>query len=138
MGRAAPRPYVDALLTTAVAQRALLPGAVNENPSHRLGCGGKEMRAIFESRRVVANEPQPCFVDQGGGLKGVPGCFMGHLARGKPPQFFIDQRQQLAGGFSIAAFDGAENLRRLAHACQGPLEADRLATIEGIVNAIKR
>jgi hypothetical protein len=91
-----------------MAQGALLPGAVNENPPHRLGGGDKEVRSVLEFRRLIADEPQPGLVDERSRLQRVSRRFTGHFARSEPTQFFIDQGQQLVGGFGIAAFDGAE------------------------------
>src|SRR4051812_34974911 len=104
------------LLAAAVARGALLPGAVNENPPHRLRCRGKKMRAVLEFWSLVADESQPGLVDQRGRLKGMPCGFVGHLARRKAAQFFIDQWQQLIAGFGVAAFNGVEQKGSLTHA----------------------
>jgi hypothetical protein len=40
-----------------------------------------------------ANQSQPSFVDERGGLKGLAGGLARHLLRGEPAQFLIDQWQ---------------------------------------------
>src|ERR1044071_3621262 len=117
------------MLAAAVTDGALLPDAVDEDPTHPRRCGGKEMRAICESRGVVADESQPCLVHQRGRLKSMARGFVSHPACSELTQFVIDQRQQLIGGFRIAAFDGTEKLGRLAD------EAGMLAKMARIVKA---
>ena len=99
-------PKIHAVLATAVAESALPAGVVDENASHRLGCGGKEMTAVFKLRVFVSDQPQPGFVNQGRGLERVSRRFIAHLARREPAQLLVNQRQQLTGAFTITGFAG--------------------------------
>src|SRR5262249_29727136 len=55
------------------------------------------------------------FVDQGGGVEGLPGLLLRHLLGSEPAQFVVDQRQELLGGVRIALFDGGQDTCDLAH-----------------------
>jgi hypothetical protein len=53
-----------------MSHRAFAAGAVDENASHRFGGGDEEMRAILKLRLcLVADQPQPGFVNERGGLQ---------------------------------------------------------------------
>jgi hypothetical protein len=45
--------------------------------------------------------------------------------RRQPPQFLVDQRQQLAGRVGIALLDGGEDLDGLRQGCTGGLNTAR-------------
>ena len=55
-------------------------------------------------------------MDQRCGLQRLARHFVRHFARGEFAEFFIDQRQQFPGRVGVAAFDGVEDLRDVAHA----------------------
>jgi len=55
------------------------------------------------------------FVNEGSGLEGLTGPFLGHLHGGQPPQFFVNQREQLLGSLRIALFHPLQDLRDFAH-----------------------
>ena len=65
-----------------------------------------------------ANQPEPGFVDQRGGLQGIASRLLGHPRGRQSPKFLIDQRQQFLGGFGVALLDALENLGDIAHARQ--------------------
>jgi phosphoribosylaminoimidazole carboxylase (NCAIR synthetase) len=48
-------------------------------------------------------------VDEGGGLQGLAGRFVGHLGGGQLAQILIDERQQLLGGLRVALLDPVED-----------------------------
>jgi len=98
-----------------MANSALATGAVNENAAHRFRRGGKEMGATLPLLIFIAGEPQPRFVNEGGGLQGLASRFVGHLVRGQAPQGIIHQGQQFIGGFRIALLCGLKNARNVAH-----------------------
>src|SRR5205823_14951172 len=54
-------------------------------------------------------------MNQGGGIKRVPGGFKGKFGGGQPTQFVIKHRQQPRGGLAIALLGGFEYLWHLAH-----------------------
>ena len=89
-------------LAAAVAGGAFAPGAINQNPPHRLGGRSKKMRTVREVGHIAAHESKPRLVHQRSGLQGVARGFLRHPAGRQPAQFFVNQRQQLIGGFGIA------------------------------------
>jgi len=44
-------------------------------------------------------------VDEGSGLKGLAGFFLGHFCGGELAELFIDKWQELLGGVGIAGFN---------------------------------
>ena len=72
------------VIICAVARGALAASAVNEDSAHRLGSSAKEVRAAVPFLIFIADQPQPGFVDERGGLQGLAGCFVRHLVRGQP------------------------------------------------------
>src|SRR5207249_12152965 len=93
---------VNAFQTSSVTLCQLAAGTVNEDSAHRLGGGGKEVRAIFKSRIFGANKPKPCFMDEGSGLKSLPGRFTSHFAGGESTQFIVEEVKKLIGGLGVA------------------------------------
>jgi len=51
------------------------------------------------------DQPDVRLVNQGRGLKGLPGLLLGHLLSGQLPQLLVDQGQQLLGGGRVALLD---------------------------------
>jgi hypothetical protein len=45
---------------------------IHQDASHHFGRDGEEMRAILPIRLSLADEPEVRFVDERGGLQGVP------------------------------------------------------------------
>jgi len=89
---------------------------VHEDAAHGLGTGGKEMAAMVPALLLaVAQQPQIGFVDQGGRLQRLAGCFLGKLLGRQAAQLVVDQRQQLAGGVRIALLDGVQDLSNFVH-----------------------
>ena len=62
----------------------------------------KKVRAIFKSRIFGANKPKPCFMDEGGGLKSLPGRFTSHFAGGESTQFIVEEVKKLISGLGVA------------------------------------
>jgi hypothetical protein len=50
---------VNAFQTATVAHSEFAARAVDENASHRLRRGGKEVGAVFKGRVTVAHQPKP-------------------------------------------------------------------------------
>ena len=50
----------------------------------------------------------PRLVHERGGLQGLSGLLIGHPQDGELPQFLIDHREQLVGGFRIPSINGTE------------------------------
>jgi hypothetical protein len=87
-----------ALQSPAVTLGALAAGLVNEDAAHGLGGGPEEMGAVGEVRFTVADQSQPDFIDESGGLECMTRHFIGHFGSGAFAQFSINQRQQFVGG----------------------------------------
>ena len=71
----------------------LLPGAVDQNPSHCLGGRREKMTAaapVLVARFVLAHESKIGFVNQGRGLKRLARPLSRHLMRRQPAQFVIN------------------------------------------------
>ena len=94
---------------------ALAPGVVDQNAAHGFGSGGEKMGAAIPLLVFVADEPQPGFMHQRGGLQRLSGCFVRHLRRRQLAQLLIDQREQIPGGLLVAVLDRVEDLRDVAH-----------------------
>jgi len=72
----------------------LVACAIEENPPHRLGRGGKEMAPtvpVLDFGHV--DQPELHLVDQGRGLECLARLFLGQLGRRQLPQLVIDQGQ---------------------------------------------
>ena len=74
------------------------PGAIDEHPAHRFGCGGEECGLIDPGRLDIAAQPKPGFMDQGGGLKGETR-FMRQPGCGEVPQFLEHEVEQFLAGW---------------------------------------
>jgi hypothetical protein len=60
---------INALLPTPMTHRALVASPVNEDATHRLGCGSEEASLVLEYRVIGAHQTHPCLVNQGCGLE---------------------------------------------------------------------
>ncbi len=110
---------IHTLPIAAMTGGVLTTGAVNEDSAHRLGGSGEEVRAILKLRfAVAANQSQPSFVNERGGLKRVARGLIGHSVRGQPSKIFVNQRQQFIGGFGIALYRALQDVRDVAHSAR--------------------
>jgi hypothetical protein len=66
----------------------------------------------------VSDQAQVSFVDEGSRFQRLPRLLLDQSLRRQLPQFVVDQWQKLRGGVWVALFDGRQNARDLAHACQ--------------------
>ena len=64
---------------------------------------------------MIADQPQVRFVDQGGGVEGVAGCFGGHARGGELPQFVVHKRQQVGRGPAVASRGRIEEAGHIGH-----------------------
>jgi hypothetical protein len=110
-----PAAVLDSLLPTRL---------LDQDPSHCFGSGGEEVASIVPVRFVSAalgdDQPQPCLVNQCGGLKGLARSFPGELRGGKPAQFVVEQGQQFIARMAFAILNPLQDLRHLAHDVQSP------------------
>ncbi len=78
------------------------PGMVQQH-APQLPCRhGVEMSAIVPRRRLATEDPQIGFVQNGGGLQGVPGVLAAHFARRNPMQIIVDQLHKSIRSFGVA------------------------------------
>ncbi len=54
-------------------------------------------------------------MDQGGGLEGLAGLFLGQFLGRQLAQFILDQQQELLRGVQVATLNGELNARHVAH-----------------------
>jgi len=93
-----------------------ITGAVQQNPPHRLGRGGKEVApAVPILRLFAADQPQVRFVHQGGRLQRLAQLLSSQPIAGELAQFVIHEREQLAGSRRITGFNLMQDLRDVAH-----------------------
>jgi hypothetical protein len=90
-------------------------GPIDEDASHGLGGGGKEVGTTLPFKILIAGQAQPGFMHQGRGLQGMIGRFARHFARGKFAQFGVDEGEDLVGSLWIATLHLLENVSEFAH-----------------------
>ena len=79
---------------------APVAGVIDQHPPHGLGGGREEVPAALEP--LVADQPQVRLVDEGRGLKRLPGRFGRHPRGGELPQLVVHERQQVGRGPAVA------------------------------------
>jgi hypothetical protein len=90
----------------------------------RLGFNEQLLRFAEEALRLCSLrparvfQPQLCLMDQRGCLERSARFFMSHLVDGEPPQFLVQERQQLLGGTQLAAVTAAQDASDFAHEVQ--------------------
>ena len=81
-------------LATAMTEGLFATGSFNENAPHGFGGGREEVGAVLKlCLSVVADETEPGFVDEIGGLQRLTCGFVGHSMRGEAAQFSVNERQ---------------------------------------------
>jgi hypothetical protein len=92
---------------------------IHEDVTHGLGRSSQEVPAAVEALGLLGiHQSQVRLVDQGGGLKRLPGLLLGQLRRRQFAQLVVDERQELLGGVGVALFDGRQDARHIAHTCK--------------------
>jgi hypothetical protein len=100
-------------------------GPLKEDTAHHFGGGIEEMGpALPGTAGVVSDQSKVRLVDQGGGRDRLPGPFVRQSMRGQPPQFVVDQPQELFGGLRVASLKRRQELLYLAH---GPIFPDGIS-----------
>lgn len=82
--------------------------AVDQNPAHRLGGGGKEMISPLPFLVLVLDQSEISLVNQGGGLQGLAGTFLGHPPGCQAAQFVVHDGEEFVGSVQIASLDGVQ------------------------------
>jgi hypothetical protein len=75
---------------------------VNQNVAHQLRGYAKKVSPVLPLRRVLANQPQIRFVNQGSALEGVIGPFAAQVAARLPTQLTVDHGNQRFACFLVA------------------------------------
>ena len=111
--------------SAAVLAAASSAGILDQDAPHRLGSRGEEVAATVPTHlRIVADQTQVGFVDQGGSVERLSGFFVRELVSGQSAQLVVDQRQELLGRLRIALLKGVQNLRDGRHNPQDSRAAD--------------
>ena len=77
---------------------AATSGRLDQDAAHRLGRGGEEVAAAVPGAVLaVADEPEICVVNQRRGVQRLPRPLAGQPGCGEPPEFVVDQREEVAG-----------------------------------------
>ena len=99
------------LRTCAAPLSHPLARMVDQDPSHRLGGGGEEMRPAIPLRILIRTNSEPRLVDQGRRLKRMARRLSRHPRRCEMPQLIIDEREQLAGRLRVSTTDPLQDER---------------------------
>ena len=97
---------IDAVAFTASFGTLLVACAIEENPPHRLGSGGKEVASTVPFPGFVhIHKPDVGLMNQGRRLECLARLFLGQLGRRQLPQLVVDQRQKFLCRRWITGFD---------------------------------
>jgi hypothetical protein len=91
---------------------------VNEDAAHEGGGDGEEVGAGLPVDLLDAGEAEIGFVDEGGGLEGVVGCFAAEVDGGDAAQFGVDERDKPFFCLPVALFQFDEELGNVAGGLQ--------------------
>lgn len=105
---------LDVFFARAVADSAFATGFVDQNAPDGLSGGGEKMGAIGKRGIFSADQAEPRFMDQCGGLKSLIGSFPGHFGSRQLAQLVIDQWQQLVSSGGITLRNSFENACNVA------------------------
>src|SRR5881409_4397254 len=83
---------------------------VNHDAPHQLRGRRDKVGPALPYRLRIIDQPQVGFVENGGGLQGVPGALPAHVMVGEPMQFGLHQREQLLQRSLVSAAPVAEQL----------------------------
>src|SRR6516225_761122 len=79
----------------------LAPRALHEDAPHGFGRGGEEVAAAIPVFTTLANQAEICLMDESRGLERLPRRFVGQPVPRQPPQFLVDEWQELRRSFGI-------------------------------------
>src|SRR5262249_44947843 len=109
---------------TAAFLRRPPPGALNQDPAHRLrGRGEKVPPPVPVFRLAAADQSQIRLVHERGRLQRVPPALGREPGRGKLAQLLVNQRQQLGRGPRVAPLDRIQHARHVRHARRIPAQS---------------
>ncbi len=105
---------IDSLEMAAPSEALFLPSFLDEDAPHGFGGSAEEMFSVFPVL-VVADEAQPGFVNEGGGLEGLAWAFVVELVGGEASEFFVNKGEEFVGCLGIALLDGLQDLGDVGH-----------------------
>jgi hypothetical protein len=88
---------------------------IDQDTSHGLGRCSKKMRSPVPLLPIGPCQLQPGFMNQSGGLQGLPGSLTGHPGSGEFAKLFVNQRQQLPSRVGVPLFNRLQNARHVTH-----------------------
>jgi len=106
--------FLRRLVAAALLAR-FATGFVDQDASHGLSRGSKEMRSPVPLLPIGPCQLQPRFMNQGGGLQGLPGSLTGHPGSGEFAKLLVNEREQFIRGLGVALLDGLEDAGDVAH-----------------------
>ena len=106
---------LDSLSIASSSETLLLPGVLDEYPSHCFSRCLKEVPPAVPSFILHSNQPEICFVHECRCLKCLAGQFLRHFPSGKKTQLVIDQGKQLLRSPGITLLDGVQDSCNIAH-----------------------
>ena len=80
----------------------MLARMIDQNAPHHLRSDAEEMRAILPDDAILADESDVCLVDQGGRLERVFLPLSAEIGGRPPPQFPVDEREQVVPCLEIS------------------------------------
>ena len=90
------------------------------------GGGAEKVGAALEFLGAAGRKPQPCFVNERGGLQGLARGLLSHFGGGHAAQVLVNERKQLVGGGGVAVLYCLKNARYVTHGVRmSKLEAKR-------------
>jgi hypothetical protein len=96
------------LAAAAVALRSLAARILNQDTTHRLGRGGKEVGAVLPGGLLITAKPQPCLMHERGWLQRLSGRFARHLGRRQPAKLVVYEHQNLLRGLRVVLIRPAQ------------------------------
>ena len=68
---------------------------IDQNVTHHLRADGEEVCAVLPVESLLTREFQVCLVNKCSCLQRVTGALLAHLALSDPPEFHLDEREEL-------------------------------------------
>jgi hypothetical protein len=107
----------DPFTPTAVLLGLFAARGFDEDAAHGFRGGGEEVPATVPAYITFwTDEAHVRLVDERGGGERVAGRLGRHPRRGELPQFFVDNRQKIGGGASVAGLSGLQKSGHFRHA----------------------
>src|SRR5262249_37500506 len=101
---------------SAAFDASLASGVVNQDATHGLSGGSKEVAAAVPVLRFLTfYQAGIGFVNKSRGLERLPRLLLRQLLRRQLAKFIVDERQELLGGTGVALLDGEQDSGDFGH-----------------------